>query len=311
MRRLSIVVIAVASTVALTQIASAADLPRKAPTHLAPSALVYSWTGFYVGLNVGYGWADPSTDIAGTDAVITGVGVGGGSGFPSNGSFAASHKAHLDGVIGGVQLGYNYQLSSQFVAGFETDIQLADQKGSGAPNDPFSQPVCTVIAAVTQTCEGTAPLNGTATTVYEAKIRWFGTARGRLGVLFNDILFYGTGGLAYGGVSISAVTTVSGTFLPNFPVIPASTAFSNSKTNVGFSVGAGMEGKLTSWRLPNWSWKVEYLYLDLGSVDTAGPFPPAVLSNFFLASPSLSGSLTTHTHFTDNIVRVGLNYKFD
>ena len=72
-----------------------------------------------------------------------------------------------------------------------------------------------------------------------------------------------------------------------------------------------MEGKLTSWLSPNWSWKVEYLYLDLGSVNTVGPFPPLTLVGFFGASPTLSGTLTTHTHFTDNIVRVGLNYKFN
>lgn len=286
----------------------AADLPVKAPPKVVP---VSNWTGDYVGWNVGYGWADPRTEIAGTDSAITGVGVAGGAGFPTIGSFAFSHHAHLDGVIGGIQLGYNHQFSSNFVAGFETDIQLADQKGSSAANDPFSQSVCTTITL--GTCTGTSPLNGIAATSYEAKIRWFGTARGRLGVLFNDILFYGTGGLAYGGVSISGITNVSGTILgfPGVPVIPGSTAFSNSKTNVGFSAGAGMEGKLTSWLSPNLSWKVEYLYLDLGSVNTAGPFPPVTLVGFFGASPSLNGALTTHTHFTDNIVRVGLNYKFN
>jgi len=284
--------------------AFAADMAVKAPPS-PPPAPVYNWTGFYVGLNVGYGWADPSTDIAATETFLSGVGVFGGPGFPSTASFADSNKARLEGVVGGIQLGYNYQLSPRFVTGFETDIQFADQKGSGALTDLFSQAVCNNIKGTV--CLGTLPLNGTAATVYEAKIKWFGTARGRLGVLFNDILFYGTGGLAFGGVSVSGITNVSTTL--NAIVTPASTAFSASKTNVGFSVGAGMEGKLTSWLSPNWSWKVEYLYLDLGSVNVAAPFPPVLVTGFLPVTP-FAGSLTTHTHFTDNIVRVGLNYQF-
>jgi hypothetical protein len=55
--------------------------------------------------------------------------------------------------------------------------------------------------------------------------------------------------------------------------------------------------------------KLEYLYLDLGSLDTTNPFPPAIPSALFKTTP-FAGTFTTHTHFTDNIVRVGLNYQF-
>jgi outer membrane immunogenic protein len=66
-----------------------------------------------------------------------------------------------------------------------------------------------------------------------------------------------------------------------------------------------MEGRFSYWLTPNWTWKLEYLYLDLGSVDTA-PTP------FAVGMPGVvtAGTFTTHTHFTDNIVRVGLNYQF-
>ena len=52
---------------------------------------------------------------------------------------------------------------------------------------------------------------------------------------------------------------------------------------------------------------MEYLYLDLGSLDTTNPFPPAEAAYF---TTLFTGPFTTHTHFTDNIVRVGLNYQF-
>jgi hypothetical protein len=55
-------------------------------------------------------------------------------------------------------------------------------------------------------------------------------------------------------------------------------------------------------------WTLEYLYVDLGSFDTVSPFPAAT-PRVPETGPFI-GAITTHTHFTDNIVRVGLNYKF-
>jgi outer membrane immunogenic protein len=112
--------------------------------------------------------------------------------------------------------------------------------------------------------------------------------------------------LAYGQVSVSGNSTVTGTVFGTIPITPGATSFSASKTNVGFAVGGGMEGRFSYWLPANWTWKLEYLYIDLGSFDTANPFPAAAT---FFTSP-FAGSLTTHTHFTDNILRVGLNYQF-
>ena len=56
-----------------------------------------------------------------------------------------------------------------------------------------------------------------------------------------------------------------------------------------------------------WTWKVEYLYVDLGSLDIVSPFPAAKPTQFVFP---FTGPLTTHTRFTDNIVRVGLNCRF-
>ena len=152
------------------------------------------------------------------------------------------------------------------------------------------------------------PFFGAASTSYEAKIDWFGTVRGRLGFLVGDqLLIYGTGGLAYGEVAVSGNANFSATTAGS-PFTPTTAGFGASKANVGFSVGGGMEGRLSYWLPPNWTWKLEYLYLDLGSVNTAGSFalaPP--VGALFTA---ITGTFNTHTHFTDNIVRVGLNYKF-
>lgn len=112
------------------------------------------------------------------------------------------------GIAGGLQAGYNFQ-SGQFVFGGEADIQLSGAEDTFAPWK-FSNP-------------------------------WFGTVRGRAGVAMNNILFYATGGLAYGNLR----GEVAG--------------LSENRTALGWTVGLGMEVGLTQ----NWSAKVEYLYLDL------------------------------------------------
>jgi len=149
-------------------------------------------------------------------------------------------------------------------------------------------------------------------TSYEAKIEWFGTVRGRLGFLINNqVLVYATGGLAYGKVGVSGNSIVNGSVIgPSFTApfnAAGATAFNESRTNIGWTVGTGIEGRFAYWLPASWTWKLEYLYLDLGSLDTTNPFPPAQAAYF---TTLFTGPFTTHTHFTDNIVRVGLNYQF-
>jgi outer membrane immunogenic protein len=97
---------------------------------------------------------------------------------------------------------------------------------------------------------------------------------------------YATGGLAYGEVNSNETI--------------AATSFSNSETLVGYTVGAGIEGAIGG----NWTAKLEYLYVDLGR--TTGPFATTI--------PALGGGTLTSSyssHVTDNILRVGLNYRFN
>ena len=65
--------------------------------------------------------------------------------------------------------------------------------------------------------------------------------------------------------------------------------------------------KCSYWLPTRWMWKLEYLYVDLGSLDTVSSF--ALTQSIFVGG-NFTGPITTHTHFTDNIVRVGLNYQF-
>jgi len=102
------------------------------------------------------------------------------------------------------------------------------------------------------------------------------------------VLLYGTGGLAYGNVDASGSITDS--------VGPFTYSFNNSATNVGWTGGGGIEGIVPN--TTNWSWKVEYLYVDLGTVSGSAH------------DPDFGGIDSWSTKVTDNILRVGLNYLF-
>ena len=267
---------------AAAQPALSADLPRRAaPAPYVPMMAAYNWTGFYIGGNLGYGWGDVSHDVTGigrtqvfspAGALLFDSGPVGGSGF--------SNKANIDGFVGGGQLGWNWQ-TSNWVWGIETDIQATGQKGD------HSGTVLVPGLAIRE------PLPLPAQALFLAgqpQLNWFGTLRGRVGILPTDRwLLYVTGGLAYGDLE-SSIGPVS-----------------ISKTKAGWVVGAGVEAAL--W--DRWTWKVEYLYMDLGGFDTSG-----IAAGVTLPGPG-AGQTTVRsfagngsTEFTNNILRVGLNYRF-
>ena len=310
-------IVAAVSTIALTQIASAADQgppAHKAPVYKAPPpppAPVYNWTGFYIGGNVGYGWGNANTDLTANGNVTSHPTCGCvPTDIPASFAFADSDAARPQGVIGGGQIGYNYQFSPRWVLGFEADIQGSGERASGLFFDPFVTSLC-VVESAPGVCRTSFPSPGTVLTSNQSKINWFGTVRGRLGVLVSDqLLIYGTGGLAYGEVAVSGDADISAVAMYPISFTPTTPAFGASKTNVGSSIGGGVEGRISNWLPPNWTWKLEYLYLDLGSIGT--PTTPFVLLPSDLTRVSnITGTITTqHTHLTDNIVRVGLNYQF-
>jgi len=280
MRYLSIAIAAAAF--AFTPSTWAADMPVKAPPYapISPPA-VYTWAGFYVGGNVGYSWGRAASDLS-ADPVTVNIGAG-LTPFNTPG-FVGSDSLTPKGVIGGGQVGYNWQTSPNWVFGLEADLQGSDEKASRAFSNAFSF-----------TTPPGLPVSGIATMDYAAKITWFGTVRGRVGYAWDRVMLFATGGLAYGGVNLAGTNTVSGT-VAGSPFLSV-TGIGHSQVNAGWTVGAGVEGALGR----GWSWKAEYLYLDLGSMDD----PDDIL----LAISTTGGRVTTHTNYTDNIVRVGLNYR--
>jgi outer membrane immunogenic protein len=84
--------------------------------------MTYNWTGFYIGGNVGGGWGDRDLNLAPNDPAAAGVFAFGGT--PAPASFKFSH------LLGGLQLGYNWQCSPKWLVGIETDFNWTDFKGS-------------------------------------------------------------------------------------------------------------------------------------------------------------------------------------
>ncbi len=285
--------------------AIAADMaPAPLLAYKAPVAvpIVYNWTGWYVGANVGYGWGDPNTDLVASGNNIS---FPGPAAISNSLGFAGSHSQRMSGIIGGAQLGYNYRIGPMWVMGFETDFQGSSERGNGTSAVPFSGTFCSgVVILPPLRCFATTAYNATATTSHEAKIDWLGTVRGRLGlVVYDQLVVYGTGGLAYGQVSASGTTSANGSSGLGPFAAPGTGAFSESSTKVGYTVGAGVEGKLWS----NWTWKAEYLYVDLGSLNAVGSF--SGLTELAAAYTPSTGTLAANTHFKDNVVRVGINYQ--
>jgi outer membrane immunogenic protein len=187
------------------------------------------------------------------------AGIHGGYGWGDvNSNLLGFGSSNQDGWFGGLQLGYNWQApGSPWVFGLEIDSAWGDIKRDATAGGP-----------------------GIVANAF-SKIDYFGTARGRIGYAFDRAMFYTTGGLAWANNEIGGSVAVPGFFA----------GASSSNTHVGWTLGAGLEWALAN----NWTAKIEYLYLDLGS------------ENYF-GGPGAGGfdaDLQVHT------LKLGLNYRFD
>ncbi|WGJ14025.1 outer membrane beta-barrel protein [Methylocapsa sp. D3K7] len=282
------ILLASAGAMALAGTAIAADLPPPPPPPPPPL-----WTGFYIGANIGGTWGNSNTINTATANLdpLNGLVLEALSNAASAGLATFNLAPQTVAFIGGGQIGYNYQFANSWVGGLEADIQGVSRNGN---TSVFSNVNLPAAQSIIQTA------------VASKSLEYFGTVRGRIGFLATPtLLVYGTGGLAYGGAHAS---TLIGQDFTGSPFLPNLYTASGSVTNtrVGWTAGGGVEWLF----LPNWSAKVEYLYYDLGSV-TYGLSP---LANF---STALGGTLFTlgapvsRTHFSGNVVRVGVNYHFN
>ena len=254
---------------------SSADLPaiKSAPPVLASG---YNWGGLYGGVNIGYGFTAYNADWGSTWAPQVNVATWGSPSMV---------QTTIAGVLGGGQLGYNHQISPYFVVGLEADIQASDMNGSAYGSRK----------AVTGNAVGIG-------NQYSA-IDWFGTARARIGLTmpsYANILFYGTGGLAYGYVSD---TNSKATLVFNPIGNGASGVSTYGDTKTGWSAGGGVEWSPQTF--PDWSAKLEYLYTNLGSVMQTIP------SNYTSGGTQYTTIWKHWTPYQYNTIRVGVNWHFN
>ena len=308
---------------------AAADMrmPVKAPPIVEPPI---SWSGFYLGGDLGGSWGrgrsdqtdtttttttsttvtqafrdtnpPPVTNVPGVAATFPQTTTTG----PTSAAIAAftTGKANVNGFMGGGQAGYRQQFNT-WVLGLEGDIEGSAERGT------FQ--VCSVAGCPAGSAIGTADI----------RLRWLSTLRGTVGFLVHPkILIYGTGGLAIGGVSANYLSGINGGSL---------TAGSVNTTRVGYSVGAGVEGKIDQ----HWSVRGQYLFVDLGGFNsnlgvgaattttttTVGPFTPILRDGTTTPTGFNSQGTTTTTTTTstaaqirsrlrDHVFKLGFNYQF-
>ncbi|MDQ6868595.1 MAG: porin family protein [Pseudomonadota bacterium] len=231
------ILLASVGAIAIAGSAFAADLPYRGPPPVyLPPPPIFTWTGLYLGGQVGYAWGNDPIDVV--DVV-----------FGDNAFF----NDKPNGVIGGAHLGYNLQIA-QWVAGLEGSVDGTSLHGTR-----------------------TSATGVTMSTRPDVQ----GSIRARIGIAFDRVLIYGTGGAAFAGIH----NNYSVGFLSE----------SDSKTRTGWTVGGGLEYAVTN----NWSIRAEYRYSDFGR---SPDFP--------FSSLTLGNVSFTH-HLKESQVQAGFSYKFN
>jgi outer membrane immunogenic protein len=188
--------------------ALAADLPSRAPPPVyVPPAPIFTWTGIYVGGQIGYAWGGGSDNFTGYDP-FSGLGI------------ATSIAGTPNGVIGGANVGYNLQIN-QWVVGLEGSVDGTSLSTSTNASLPILGSLFNVNANTSANIQG--------------------SIRGRVGIAWDRALIYATGGVAFGGFNTNY--SIYGTDV-NGNTFAGSNSFSN--TRVGWTVGGGIQYAVTN-----------------------------------------------------------------
>lgn len=164
-------VLGMALAAAIAGPAMAADLPAAMPTKSLPAYVpAYSWTGFYVGGNIGGAWGQFDYGPSAVDNVLGTV------------SAPIGPSVTNSSVVGGIQSGYNWEIGN-LVLGFESDIQFTGLKQSFT----FAGP-------------GTFAAGDTLS----SKVDFLSTERAKVGWVWDRFMLYATGGLATGEMDTTA-----------------------------------------------------------------------------------------------------------
>ena len=293
---------AVSLSAIMSASAFAADV---ASLKAAPIAPVPMWTGFYAGLNSGYGWG--LTPGSYTQApLFFDQRAEKYTGSPSGLGAANSGKAIINqsGYLGGGQIGYNYQLMDKYLVGLETDMQGAAISGQGY----YSGAGVTVNDFVGGRNDIYDTVGNGQT---QASINWLGTLRGRAGYLITpNLLAYATGGLSYGGVTATNYfgsqtnEYITGNRWQLGSQQNLAGSGRASTTLVGWNVGGGIEWMLSS----NWSLKSEVLYYNLGTLTFSGwGYSPSPADSS--KSQAVVNGITVN--FAGLTARAGINYHLN
>ena len=242
------------AAIAFAGTAYAADFSVNPPP---PPVPVFTWTGIYAGGQVGYAWGnDKPTWVVELPFI----------------DFTETFNDSPQGVIGGAHVGYNQQFD-KWVIGVEGSVD-----GTSLSK--------TVVAPL-------AGFGGAYTVAVTSQSSLQGSIRARVGIGWEPILLYGTGGVAFAGIQNDFVDTVG-----TFTGIPGSTA-SFSNTRVGWTAGGGLEFALTN----NWTLRAEYRFSQFGN-HSYYPYP--------ISATLLPGfTFNAQQHFTESQAQVGFSYKFD
>ncbi len=212
----------------------------------ADMAPAYDWSGFYAGLNAGMliDNSNASADLSGDSA------------WTKNGS--KNDNTSDISFTGGGMLGYNWQID-KLVLGIETDLNYGG--ASGDAETTYSDRSATF---------------GTAKVTYQGD--WFGTVRGRAGFAMDNVLIYGTGGLAYG-------------YFDSKGYLDGDRMRTDNWVGVGWTAGGGVE-----YGIDKWSLGLEYLYVDLGSEENSGS--------------AMDSTFKTNVDYRFSVVRATAKYNF-
>ena len=249
--------------VATAGAASAADLVIYEPVASKPAASSgFDWAGFYAGVHGGYAWgseADNQSEVIGggggggdtgggdTGGDDTG---GGDTGGGDTGGGDTGDAFDMDGFIGGVHAGYNWQ-DGNFVFGIEGDADFSDVSGGTDFN-----------------------YGGSLTGDISLATHWQASLRLRGGVAMDNLLLYGTAGVAFAAAELASEGDANNS--------------SDTNVHLGWTVGAGLEYALSE----NWIARGEVRYTD---------FAPEI---YMLEEGPVESS------WTQTAVTAGLSYKF-
>ncbi len=262
---------------AFSTAALAADLPsRRAPPVYTPVVALpsFTWTGGYIGVTAGYAFNGDHTfnTVGNTPGQANDIATGLRPGFVRN---------RASGFTGGGEIGYNYQFANSSYFGTNGGVVVgieADAAYVGPGNN-------------------STYTSGAFTSQFNSKTDYVGTVRGRLGYAFDNLLVYGTGGFAYGGVRDN---------IAFFNAAGLNTFNGNRNTmRTGYAYGGGIAYAIPTSSFLNFfhssavTLKAEFIHYDLGT------------SSILVPATTTANSFTSRIKTEGNLVRAGIDYKFD